>query len=147
MLGLGVLIYMSPSWVAGDPRAPAVTQVVRAVLWSLYIWSWLHVVLYLGLRWLNFPSRFQRYAQESVLPVYVISHPILLVIASFVVTWNLGLWPKFLVILVAVAGFTLVIYEFGVRRWPLTRLVFGLFPLPVAPPKPHQTVHLPSPTG
>jgi Acyltransferase family. len=147
MLGLGVLIYMSPSWVAGDPRAPAVTQAVRAVLWSFYIWSWLHVVLYLGLRWLNFPSRFQRYAQESVLPVYVISHPILLVIASFVVTWNLGLWPKFLVILVAVAGFTLVIYEFGVRRWPVTRLVFGLFPLPVAEPKPHQTVHLPSPTG
>ena len=147
MLGLGVLIYMSPSWVAGDPRAPAVTQAVRAVLWSLYIWSWLHVVLYLGLRWLNFPSRFQRYAQESVLAVYVISHPILLLIASFVVTWNLGLWPKFLVILVTVAGLTFVIYEFGVRRWPVTRLVFGLYALPVVQPKPHETVNLPSPTA
>jgi len=147
MLGLGVLIYISPSWVAGDPRAPAVTQAVRAVLWSLYIWSWLHVVLYLGLRWLNFPSRFQRYAQESVLAVYVISHPILLLIASFVVTWNLGLWPKFLVILVTVAGLTFVIYEFGVRRWPVTRLVFGLYALPVAQPKPHETVRLPAPTA
>jgi glucan biosynthesis protein C len=147
MLGLGVLIYISPSWVAGDPRAPAVTQAVRAVLWSLYIWSWLHVVLYLGLRWLNFPSRFQRYAQESVLAVYVISHPILLVIASFVVTWNLGLWPKFLVILVTVAGLTFLIYEFGVRRLPVTRLVFGLYALPVAQPKPHETVHLPAQTG
>lgn len=58
-----------------------------------------------------------------------------LVIASFVVTWNLGVWPKFVVILVAVAILTLGIYEFGVRRWGATRLLFGLNPVPAAPAK------------
>ena len=140
-VGIGVLVYLSPSHLAGDPRDPALTQAVRAILWSVYIWSWLHVVLYVGLRWLNFPNRVLHYAQESVLPVYVISHPVMLVIASFVVTWNLGVWPKFLVILVAVAVVTLVMYEFGVRRWAATRLVFGLYPLPVSQPKPAKTLH------
>ena len=147
MLGIGAVILVTPSHLAGDTRAPAVTQGIYALFWTLYVWSWLHAVLYLGLRWLNFPSRFQRYAQESVLPVYVIHHPIVLVIASFVVTWNLGLWPKFLVILLTVAGLTLVIYEYGVRRWRVTRLVFGLYPLPAPERKPPKAVHLQAPTG
>jgi hypothetical protein len=92
------------------------------------VWSWLLAVLYLGIRWLNFPNRMLRYAEESVLPVYVIHHPVVLLIASFVVTWNLGVWPKFAVILIIVAVLTLGIYEFGVRRWRAARPMFGLNP-------------------
>jgi glucans biosynthesis protein C len=147
MLGIGVLVYVTQSHVAGDTRAPAVTQAAFAILWSLYIWSWLLAVLYLGIRWLNFPNRVQHYAQESVLPIYVIHHPLVLVIASFVVTWNLGVWPKFLVILVAVAVLTVGTYEFGVRRWTATRLMFGLNPFPAAARKRPQPSHLTIPTG
>ncbi len=144
MAGIGVLAYVSPSHLAGDSQAPAVLQALYALFWSLYVWSWLHAVLYLGLRWLNFPSRAQHYAQESVLPVYVIHHPVVLLVASFAVTWNLGVWPKFLVILVSVALLTLGVYEFGVRRWAVTRLVFGLYPLPRAEPNARQTEYRPS---
>jgi len=85
-------------------------------------------LLYLGIRWLNFPHRALHYAEESILPIYVIHHPVVLLVASFVVTWNLALWPKFAIILVVVAVLTLGIYEFGVRRWRLTRIFFGLSP-------------------
>lgn len=140
MLGIGVLAVITPSHLVGDPRAPAVLQVLWALLLSLYIWSWLHAVMFLGLRWLNFPNRVQSYAQESVLPVYVIHHPLVLLVASFVVTWNIGAWPKFLVILITVVVLTLTIYEFGVRRWAITRLALGLYPLPPAEPKPDRAV-------
>jgi glucans biosynthesis protein C len=146
-LGIGVLALVTPSHLAGDSHAPAVMQALYALLWSVYVWSWLHAVLYLGLRWLNFPNRVQRYAQESVLPIYVIHHPLVLLVASFVVTWNLGVWPKFLVVLFAVAVLTLGIYEFGVRRWNITRLVFGLYPLPPAEPRPGRTSHGPVAAG
>jgi Acyltransferase family len=145
-LGIGLLALITPSHLAGDSHAPAVMQGLYAVLWSIYVWSWLHAVLYLGLRWLNFPNRVQRYAQESVLPVYVIHHPLVLWVASFVVTWNLGVWPKFLVILVTVAVLTLGIYEFGVRRWAISRLAFGLYPLPRLP-KRDERHHRPAPAG
>lgn len=147
MAGIGVLVVVSPSHLAGDSHAPAVMQAAYALLWSVYVWSWLHAVLYLGLRWLNFPSRAQHYAQESVLPIYVIHHPVVLLVASFVVTWNLGVWPKFAVILVTVAVLTLAIYEFGVRRWAITRAVFGLYPLPHASPKRGMSSHKPVPAG
>ncbi len=147
MLGIGILALLSPTHIAGDSHAPAAMQALYALFFSLFVWSWLHAVIYLGLRWLNFPSRAQHYAQESVLPVYVIHHPVVLLVASFVVTWNLGVWPKFVLILVPVAILTLGIYEFGVRRWRITRLVFGLYPLPHAQPKPPQTFQVQAPTA
>jgi len=42
--------------------------------------------------------------------------------------------PKFAIVLVLVAGLTFGVYEFGVRRWRFTRLLFGMGPLPAALP-------------
>jgi glucan biosynthesis protein C len=101
-------------------------RIVQSILWAVFVWSLLLALLYLGIRWLNVPHRALRYAEESILPVYVIHHPVVLLVASFVVTWNLGVWPKFAISVVVVASLTLGIYEFGVRRWRLTRIFFGL---------------------
>lgn len=130
IVGIGAMSYFAHIAPAGDTRAQAGAQVVQAILWSLFVWSWLLAVMYLGIRWLNSPNRALRYAEESILPVYVIHHPFVILVASFVVTWNLGVWPKFLLILTLVAALTLLTYEFGVRRWSATRLLFGLSPAP-----------------
>jgi acyltransferase-like protein len=118
-LGMGLIIAGSASQ----------SSLAYSLLWSLDIWSWLLAVLYLGIRWLNVPNPVMAYAQESVLPFYVVHHPVVLVIASFVVTWSLGVWPKFFVILLVAFSLTIAIYEFGVRRWTITRMAFGLKPL------------------
>jgi glucans biosynthesis protein C len=136
MLGIGLLSYLTGIRPSGDAGAQTETQLAQSILWSLFVWSWLMAVMYLGVRWLNVPNRAIRHAEESILPVYVIHHPLVLVTASFVVTWNLGVWPKFLVTLALVALMTLGIYEFGVRRLTATRLLFGLNPRPAYPPKP-----------
>jgi Acyltransferase family len=132
LIGLALLTLLSPSHRPDDPGSAFVNQVAEATVWSLFIWSWLHAVLCLGFRWLDFPHRALNYAQESVLAVYVIHHPIVLVVASFVVTWDLEVWPKFGVMLVLVATLTFAVYELGVRRWAVTRLLFGLGPLRAA---------------
>jgi hypothetical protein len=130
--GVGILTYVTPSHLPWDTHAPLGVQSAYALFWSLDVWSWLLAVLYLGIRWLDFPNRVQEYLRESILPVYVIHHPVVLVVSSFVVTWSLGVWPKFALILVTVLTLTMVIYEFGVRRWAITRLLFGLGPAPEA---------------
>jgi glucan biosynthesis protein C len=123
---VGLLILLNASFLTADSGAKVAVQAAFAVAWSLDIWSWLLAVLYLGIRWLDFENRAQRYARESIMPVYVIHHPVVLVVSSFVVTWSIGVWPKFVVVLMLVFGLTLGIYEFGVRRWPLMRVLFGL---------------------
>lgn len=130
LLGVGLILWLSPSHMPSAKGASLGAELVFSMLWSLDIWSWLIAVLYLGIRWLEVPNRVLTYLQESVLPFYVLHHPAVLVVASFVVTWNLGVWPKFAVILFVAFALTMGLYEFGVRRWRLTRLLFGLKPLP-----------------
>jgi glucans biosynthesis protein C len=125
-LAVGWLLFVAPSHLPEDARVPAGARAAFALLWGLNIWCWLLAVLYLGIRWLDFPNSALTYLQQSVLPFYVIHHPVVLLVASFLVTWNLGVWPKFALILLAAFGITLGLYEFGVRRWRPVRLLFGL---------------------
>ena len=123
---VGLLIYAAPQHLPDDARVSATAKALYGVAWSFDIWSWLLALLYLGVRWLDFPNRAMAYARDSILPFYVIHHPVVLIVGSFVVATNLGVWPKFGLVVVAGISATLLIYEFGVRRWRLTRLLFGL---------------------
>jgi glucans biosynthesis protein C len=129
-IGIGMLVVIDAQRIPMSVAAVALHDIAYALLWSLNIWSWLLTVLYLGIRWLDVPNRVVDYASESVLPFYVIHHPVVLVVASFVVAWNAGLWTKFAAIAVLAFAGTLALYEFGIRRWNPTRLVFGLRRLP-----------------
>ncbi len=145
-LGVGWLVFVAPSHMPEDARVPAGARAAFALLWGLNIWCWLLAVLYLGIRWLDFPNRVLTYLQQSVLPFYVLHHPVVVLVASFVVTWDLGVWPKFAIILVVAFGITLGLYELCVRRWGPTRLLFGLAqagPEPKVAPR----AHLRAPTG
>jgi len=123
---LGILPGLAPE-TAG---ASALRQEVYAVFWSLNIWSWLLAVLYLGIRWLDVPRRIVEYASESALPFYVLHHPVVVILAASVVRLDMGVWPKFAMLLVGSLATTLALYEFGVRRWNVTRFLFGLKALP-----------------
>lgn len=120
------LLWLVTRQPAAQPGTTFAEQLAQAAIWSVFVWSWLLAVIYLGIRWLNFPHRAIGYMQESMLPVYVIHHPFVLLIASFVVTWNLGLWTKFAIIVVAVFALTMATYEFGIRRWAAMRFLFGM---------------------
>jgi glucans biosynthesis protein C len=127
--GIGLILFLSPGHVPPGRSAPLGLDIVYAMLWALDVWSWLLAILYLGIRWFDFSNRFLVYARESVLPVYVLHHPVVVTIASFVVTMGAGIWPKFLLLVVASFGLTLGLYDVAVRRWPVTRFLFGLKPL------------------
>jgi hypothetical protein len=59
------------------------------------------------------------------MPFYVLSHPVLVVIAAYGVGWEVGLPAKFIGITVLSIGITLVMCE-GVRRSRVLAMVFGL---------------------
>ncbi len=105
------------------------------VMWSLNIWCWCCAVLALGVRWLNESNAVVRFGAESALPVYVIHHPVVVILGSFIVGWNLPLWPRFLLLAILTMAVTLAIYEYGVRRTNVTRFIFGLGPPPRAVPR------------
>jgi len=89
-------------------------------------WSWVLNLLGIGGRLLNSNSRFLRYANEAVLPFYILHQPIILVIGFFMVQWSVGIGFKYFFI--AITSFISItfIYEVLIRRVNVLRFLFGM---------------------
>ncbi len=132
--GVGGLLLAASQGLHAPASMHLVVQLVYGVLWSLMIWSWLLAVLCLGMRWLDFGNRVTTYLAESILPFYVLHHPVVVLVGSLVIGLQLGVWPKFLMVVVLSLSITLALYELLVRRWAPARFVFGLKGPRPAPP-------------
>ena len=67
-----------------------------------------------------------RYANQAVLPVYVLHQTVIVVIGFYVVQWEVAALVKYLVISVTALVATLLLYDMGIRRTAVTRLLFGM---------------------
>ncbi len=68
------------------------------------------------------------YANDAVLPFYVLHETVIVVIAFFVLRWRIGGGTQYLLISLLSLAATLLLYDLGVRRNRITRLLFGLKP-------------------
>lgn len=68
------------------------------------------------------------YLNEAVLPFYVLHEPVVVAVGYGVLSWKLAPGAQYLVISIASLAATLALYELGVRRHPVTRVLFGLKP-------------------
>jgi peptidoglycan/LPS O-acetylase OafA/YrhL len=102
-------------------------------LYGLWAWSWVLAILGFGMSHLSFTTPTLKYANEAVLPFYILHQPVLLGVGYFVVQWAIPDALKFVVI--AACSFTIIMgsYELLVRRINILRFLFGMKPLPSKP--------------
>ena len=72
--------------------------------------------------------RFAAYANDAVLPFYVLHETVVVVVAYHVLAWPIGAGSQFLLISLTSLAATLLVYDLAVRRSPATRFLFGLKP-------------------
>ena len=70
--------------------------------------------------------RAARYANEAVLPFYVLHEPVIVGAAWVVVRWEAPILAKYLALVIVSFAGTLALYEVVVRRLRLTRFMFGM---------------------
>ncbi|HEX9091908.1 MAG TPA: acyltransferase family protein [Anaerolineales bacterium] len=93
---------------------------------SLLIWSYLLMIFGYGMRYLTANKRLLSYANEAVLPFYILHQPVILGVGYFIISLQLPILAKYLIITPLALGITLGLFEYGVRRVDLVRQVFGL---------------------
>lgn len=123
-----VAVYVSILKLAGeDWSEPALTAVrsLRGVL----VWATLLAILGWGYACLNRPFRWLPYANEAVLPWYMLHQSLTVLLSYWLVPLKVGpVIEPLLVIGGTVAG-CLLIHEGLIRRTPWLRPLFGLAPL------------------
>ena len=83
---------------------------------------------------LTFTNPFLKYANEAVLPFYILHQPVLLTIGYYVVRMAMPDWARYAVIASTSFAAIMLIYELLVRRFNVLRFLFGLRLLPKTAP-------------
>lgn len=138
-LSLGLALVLTPVYLFLDNQAlyPALYPLGDTVvdpLNCLVAWSWLLTVLGFGMQHLSFNTPFLKYANEAVLPFYILHQTLIVSLAYFVVKWAVPDWLKFMFTLSASFLLVMCLYEFLVRRFNILRFLFGMKLLPKKTP-------------
>ena len=127
-LALVVILFatiLSVMLAFGEPSSTLLIAVGRT-LWGLWSWSWVLAILGFGMKHLNFNRPILSYANEAVLPFYILHHPVLLCVGYFVVQWAIPAAVKFAIIDASSFVIIMALYEFVVRRFNVMRVLFGM---------------------
>ena len=120
------VLIMSPSGRIANPPDLTLTWIGFFELRSLAAWCWMITLLGFGRRFLNFTNRFLVYANEAVLPFYILHLTIINIIAFFVIQWTSSITIKYIVIAITSFLIIMMIYELLLRRINVLRLLFGM---------------------
>jgi glucans biosynthesis protein C len=100
---------------------------------ALGSWCCVLAAMGFGMKYLNFSTPVLSYANEAVLPFYILHQTVLLSVGYFVVQWPIPDLFKWAIILLASLAIIMVIYEFLIRRFNVMRFLFGMKPFSKQP--------------
>ena len=100
--------------------------VLFQIVWSIASWSWVVFVLGLGTKHLNFNNKVLAYANEAVLPFYILHQTIILLVGWYVIPLKISIPVKYLIISTSSFVMIMSLYELLVKRINTVRFLFGM---------------------
>ena len=101
---------------------------VYGTLNSVHIWFLIMAILGFARKHLNFSNRFLKYTTEAVYPFYILHQTIIVATGYYIVQWHIPSAIKFLLLVVCCFASIGILYHFIIKRFLLTRILYGLKP-------------------
>ena len=102
---------------------------LRSAVTGVHTWSAIATVLILAHHHLaTLTNPFLRYMGRASLPVYILHHPVIVILGLYIPQLGLSILPEFLVLTILTTLFTFLTYEFLIKPWSFIRLGFGMKP-------------------
>ncbi|MDY6844964.1 MAG: acyltransferase [Thermodesulfobacteriota bacterium] len=89
-------------------------------------WSWLFAILGFGMQFLAFDRPFLRYANEGVLPFFILHQTVLLGIGYFILSWIIHDALKWAIVFIVSFIVIIILYTLLIRKLDLFRFLFGM---------------------
>jgi hypothetical protein len=112
----------------GEPVFGTAAYATILSLYGLSSWTWVLAVLGFSARHLHVPRRFLFYANEAVLPFYILHQTVLLTLGYGIIRQPIPHLLKWAVIALGSFVVSLGLYEVLVRRINVLRVLFGMRP-------------------
>jgi glucans biosynthesis protein C len=92
------------------------------------VFTWLSLMAFLGYgrRYLSFSNRLLEWARDASYPVYILHQTIIIAVGYWVIQQAWNPWVKYTVVLLTTMATCSLLYEFVIRRFAMTRLIFGM---------------------
>lgn len=132
-LALGVAGFALALWMARgsalatDPQDGAL-DTINALIRGSVSWFWVVAILSFAFLSLAFTNRLLDYLNEAAFPIYVLHMPIVTIVGMYVIGFDIPWALKFVLIIAIALALTVGLYDLVVRRFRLTRLLFGMKP-------------------
>jgi glucans biosynthesis protein C len=129
----GVLCWAALFVLLGEPVLPPYGTVEYDKVVGIYgISSWCWILAFLGFGFKHFTRSkpILSYANEAVLPFYILHQTVLLSVGYFVTQWEIPDLLKWIIIAAISFPVIMTLYEFAIRRFNVMRFLFGMKPLP-----------------
>jgi hypothetical protein len=140
---LVAVVTLGTGWILVKKYSLPESTVTFAALRGLLCWAPLIAICGFASRHLRFTNGFLKYANEAVLPFYILHQAVILTIGFYVLRLNTSLWAEYLMIATSSFIVIMALYELLIRRVNLLRFLFGLKmqrPQPVPAPQPWPSV-------
>jgi len=81
-------------------------------------------------QYMNRDSMFRKVANEAIYPFYLLHQPVILVLGFLLIKMEMPDFWRFIILTISSFGISSVLYWFLVRPFNITRVIFGMKPLP-----------------
>lgn len=81
-------------------------------------------------QYLNRDSPFRKLANEAIYPFYLLHQPVILILGFFLIKLEMSDFARFLLLTISSFGLSCAMYWFLVRPFNITRVIFGMKPVP-----------------
>jgi glucan biosynthesis protein C len=129
----GALVMAVYLYLMVNPATAKLFDDFNSPLQCIAAWFALYAFLGFGMKHLGFSTPFLSYANEAVLPFYIMHQTVLLCVGFFVVQWAISAALMWLTIVTTSFAIIMLLYEYLVRRYNTLRFLFGMKPLPAQP--------------
>lgn len=106
--------------------APSFTYILSATLRPFSSWLLLVAVLGFGSKYLSFNNRVLKYANEAVLPFYILHQTVIVTIGFYIASWNASVIVKYFILSTLSFAVIVSIYDLLIKRNNWLRFLFGM---------------------
>ncbi|AKB85218.1 hypothetical protein MCMEM_1165 [Methanococcoides methylutens MM1] len=96
------------------------------LLRSFNMWCWLIAFLGYGKKYLSFNNSTLKYANEGLIAIYILHQTVIQLVGFFIANWEMGIYPKYMILATTSFIVILLIYEIVIRRINVIRFLFGM---------------------